>query len=154
MRTDTLLHLHTNSLQIEPHLLQHIDCYALIKFDQSQQQVFSSHIVVVKPLRLLARKRQDLLGTWSKIIHECISDAGARRLTFWKVDPTSAFLQLTSKPEEIEYCYKVSLDLFTAVLTAKPEVNYPQKGIAVVSASLVNNEFCESVGPDIGRISV
>jgi len=78
----------------------------MIKFDQSQQQVLSSHVVLVEPPRLLARKRQDLLGTWSKIIHECISDAGARRLTFWKVDPTSAFLQLTSKPEEIEYCYE------------------------------------------------
>src|SRR5271157_1255408 len=106
MRTDMLLHLDANPLQIEPHLLQHIDCYALIKFDQSEQQVFSSHVVVVEPLGLLARKHQDLLGTWSKIIHECISDAGARRLIFWKVDPTSAFLQLTSNPEEVEYCYE------------------------------------------------
>ena len=64
-----LLHFHANRLQIESHLLQHIDCYALSKFDQSKQQVFSSHVVVVEPLGLLARKRQDLLGTWSKIIH-------------------------------------------------------------------------------------
>src|SRR5271165_5300360 len=98
MRTDILLHLHANSLQIEPHLLQHIDCYALSKFDQSQQQVFSSHAVVVEPLGLRARKRQDLLDTWSKIIHDCISDAGPRRLTLLKVDPTSAFQHLTSKP--------------------------------------------------------
>jgi hypothetical protein len=34
-------------------------------------QVFSSHIVVFEPLGLLARKRQDLLATWSKIIHHC-----------------------------------------------------------------------------------
>ena len=71
-----LLDLHANPLQIEPHLLQHIDGYALSKFDQSEQQVFSSHVVVVEPLGLLARKRQDLLGTWSKIIHVCVSDAG------------------------------------------------------------------------------
>ena len=70
-----LLHLLANDLQIEPHLLQHIDCYAFSKFDQSEQQVFSSHVVVVEPLGLLARKRQDLLGTWSKIIHYCVSDA-------------------------------------------------------------------------------
>ena len=38
--------------------------------------VFSSHVVVVEPLGLLARKRQDLLGTWSKIIHSCVSGAG------------------------------------------------------------------------------
>jgi hypothetical protein len=87
------------------------------------------------------------LGTWSEIIHECISDAGARCLTFLKVDPTSALLQLTSKPEEIEYCYKVSLDLFTAVLAAKPEVNYPPKGIAVVNASLAKNEFLRKCWP-------
>ena len=76
MRTDMLLHLHANPLQIEPHPFQHIDCYALSKFDQSEQQVFSSHVVVVEPLGLLARKRQDLLATWSKIIHHCASDAG------------------------------------------------------------------------------
>jgi hypothetical protein len=35
-----LLHLYANSLQIEPHLLQHIDCDALSKFDQSEQQVW------------------------------------------------------------------------------------------------------------------
>jgi hypothetical protein len=43
---------------------------------------------------------------WSKIIHHCISDAGARRLTLLKVDPISATQHLTSKPEEIEYCYE------------------------------------------------
>jgi hypothetical protein len=56
--------------------LQHVNCYALSKFDQSEQQVFSSHVVVVEPLGLLARKRQDLLGSWSKIIHYCFSDTG------------------------------------------------------------------------------
>ena len=71
-----LLDLHANPLQIESHLLQHIDGYALSKFDQSEQQVFSSHVVVVKPLGLLARKRQDLLDAWSKIIHYCVSEAG------------------------------------------------------------------------------
>ena len=70
-----LLHLLANDLQIEPHFLQYIDCYALSKFDQSEQQVFRSHVVVVEPLGLLARKRQDLLGAWSKIIHYCVSDA-------------------------------------------------------------------------------
>jgi hypothetical protein len=57
--------------------VQHIDCYALSEFDQSEQQVFSSHVVVFEPLGLLARKRQELSGTWSKIIHHCVSEAGA-----------------------------------------------------------------------------
>ena len=52
-----LLHLLANDLQIEPHLLQHIDCYAFSKFDQSEQQVLRSHVVVVEPLGLLACKR-------------------------------------------------------------------------------------------------
>jgi len=66
MRADMLLHLHANSLQIEPHSLQHIDCYALSEFDQSKQQVFSSHVVVFEPLGLLSGKRQDLVGAWRK----------------------------------------------------------------------------------------
>jgi hypothetical protein len=57
MRTDMLLDLHANPLQIEPHLFQHIDSYALSKFDQSEQKVLSSHVVVVEPLGLLACKR-------------------------------------------------------------------------------------------------
>src|ERR1700736_4103682 len=97
-----LLHLHANSLQIEPHLLQHTDCYALSKFDQSEQQVFRPHVVVVEPLGLLARKRQDLLGARSKIIHHCVPLPGP--LTLLKVETTSAFKHLTSKPKEIEYC--------------------------------------------------
>ena len=64
-----LLHFHANHLQIEPHLLQHIDCYAFSKFDQAEQQVFCSDVVVAEPLGLLARKRQDLLGAWRKITH-------------------------------------------------------------------------------------
>src|SRR5271166_3571984 len=102
MRTDMLLDLYANPLQIEPHPLQHIDCYALSKFDQSEQQVFSSHVVVVEPLGLLARKRQDLLGAWSKIIHYCVSDAG-RRLSLLKVDTAPALQHLPSKVKKIEY---------------------------------------------------
>ena len=71
-----LLDLHANPLQIESHPLQYIDGYALSKFDQSEQQVFSSHIVVFEPLGLLVCKRQDLLGTWGKIIHYCVCAAG------------------------------------------------------------------------------
>jgi hypothetical protein len=90
-----LLHLHANRLQIESHPLQHIDCYALSKFDQAEQEVFSSHVVVVEPLGLLACKHQDLLGTWSKIIHHCVPLPGP--LTLLKVDTTSAFQHFNIK---------------------------------------------------------
>jgi hypothetical protein len=103
MRTDMLPHLHANALQIEPHLLQHIDCYALSKFDQSEQQVFRSHVGVVLPLGLLERKRHDLLGTWSKITHDCTFDAGARSLTLLKVDPASTLQDFNTNPKEIEH---------------------------------------------------
>src|SRR6266404_9890339 len=102
MGADMLLHFHANRLEIEPHILQHIDCYALSEFDQSEQQVFSSHVIVVEPLGLLACKRQDLLGAWRKITHHCVLLPGP--LTLLKVDTTSAFQYLTSKPKEIEYC--------------------------------------------------
>src|ERR1700738_5346469 len=109
MRTDMLLHLHANSLQIEPHSLQHIDCYALSKFDQAEQKVFRSDVVVVEPLGLLARKRQDLLGTRSKIIHHSVPLPGP--LTLLKVDTTSAFQHLTSKAKEIEWCDEYQLSV-------------------------------------------
>src|ERR1700716_3067138 len=103
MRIDMLLHLHANSLQIEPHLVQHIDCYALSEFDQSEQQVFRSHVVVFEPLGLLARKHQDVLSAWRKITHHCVFEA-APRLTLLKVDTTPALQHLPSKVKNIEYC--------------------------------------------------
>ena len=147
-----LLDLHANPLQIEPHFLQHIDCYAFSKFDQSEQQVFRSHVVVVEPLGLLGRKRQDLLGTRSKIIHHCVPLPGP--LTLLKVDTTSSFQHLTSKPKEIEYCNEYQSSLLRAGnLTAEPEVNYSPKGTAVVSASIANNESYGCADYGVGRIS-
>jgi hypothetical protein len=110
-----LLDLHANHLQIESHPLQHIDCYAFSKFDQAEQEVFSSHVVVVEPLSLLARKRQDLLGAWRKIIHYCVPLPGP--LTLLKVDTTSAFQHLTSKPKEIECCDKYQSSLLRSEIS-------------------------------------
>ena len=58
------------------------------KLDQSEQQVFRSHVVVVEPLSLLACKRQSLLGTRSKIIHYWASDATVRCVTMLKIGMT------------------------------------------------------------------
>jgi hypothetical protein len=44
------------------------------------------------------------LGTWSKIIHHCISRCRAGRLTLLKVDTTPALQHLPSKVKKIEYC--------------------------------------------------
>jgi hypothetical protein len=71
-----------------------------------------------------------------------------------KVDTTSAFQQLTSKPKEIEYCDEYQSSLLRAGnLTAEPEVNYSPKGSAVVSASIANNESYGCAGSGVGRIS-
>ena len=121
-----LLHLLANSLKIEPHFLQHTDCYAFSKFDQSKQQVFRSHVVVVEPLGLLARKRQDPLGTRSKIIHHCVPLPGP--LTLLKVDTTSSFQHLTSKPKEIECCDKYqSSVLRSEILPQSPKLTTHRK---------------------------
>src|SRR5262249_19678688 len=138
MRTDMLLHLHANPLQIESHLLQHIDGYALSNFDQAEQKVFRSHVVVAQPLSLLARKRQDLLGTWSKIIHQ--RDSEARPNLVETFDTTSALRHLPSKLQEIEYCYNIHRVLSKKNLIAGREVHCAPKGTAVVNTSLANNE--------------
>ena len=98
-----LLDLHANPLQIASHPLQHIDGYALSKFDQSEQEMFSSHVVVVKPLGLLARKRQDLLDAWSKLFI-IVFPKRARRLSLLKVHTTPGLQHLPSNPKKIEYC--------------------------------------------------
>jgi hypothetical protein len=58
---------------------------------------------VVEPLGLLARKRQDLLGTWSKIAHLLRFRRRARRLNWLKVDTTPALQHLPSKVKTIEH---------------------------------------------------
>ena len=76
-------------------------------------------------------------------------------LTLLKVDTTSAFQHLTSKPKEIEYCDEYQSSLLRAGnLTAEPEVNYSPKGTAVVSASIVNNVLYGCADYGVGRISL
>ena len=96
-----LLHLHANPLQIEPHLLQHVDGHSLSKFDQTEQEVFSSHVIVVEPLGLLASKRKDLLGARSKIIHHYVSDAGPATGVV-EFDTTPGLQTFTIKAKKID----------------------------------------------------
>jgi hypothetical protein len=119
---------HANRLQIESHLLQHNDCHSLSEFDQSEQKVFSSHVIVVEPLGLLARKRQDLLGAWRKITHHYVPLPSL--LTLLKVDTTSAFQYLTSKPKEIkeiEYCGEYQSSVLRGESPAEPKLTTLRK---------------------------
>src|SRR2546429_10028728 len=63
------LHLHADGLKIETHLLQDIHRHALAEFDESQKQMLSADVVVVKPVGFLASKRQNLLSPGCEIIH-------------------------------------------------------------------------------------
>jgi hypothetical protein len=92
------------------------------------------------------------LGTWSKIIHHCLPLPGP--LTLLKVDTTSAFRHLTSKPKEIEYCdeYQSSL-LRSEISPQSPQLTTHRKTPAVVSVSLANNESYGSAGSGVGRIN-
>jgi hypothetical protein len=85
----------------------------------------------------LACKRQDLLGTRSKIIHHLRAAAGL--LTLLKVDTTTAFQHLTSKPNKSDIAMNINRACFAGNLTAEPEVNYSPKGTAVVNASIDNS---------------
>src|SRR6478752_3941473 len=105
-----------------------------------------------EPLGLLARKHQDLLGTWSKIIHHSLPLPGP--LTLLKVDTTSAFRHLTSKPKEIEYCdeYQSSL-LRSEISPQSPTLTTHREASQFVSASIANSESCRCAGFGAGRIS-
>ena len=66
---DLFFDLKAHGLQIEPHLLEHIDGDPLAKVDQAQQQVLGAHETVVEPVGLLPRQCQHLLGTRGEIVH-------------------------------------------------------------------------------------
>jgi hypothetical protein len=66
-------------------------------YDQSEQQVFGSHVVVVEPLGLFTRKRQNLLGTWSKTIHCCVWRCRVRCSAWLKLDTAPALQTFTIK---------------------------------------------------------
>jgi hypothetical protein len=91
---------------------------------------------VVEPLGLFARKHQDLLGTWSKIIHDCAPDAGTLRTSLLKV--TSARQHLTSKLKEIEYCYEHRSSLLHGIFKAERERKHAPKDTDNVKALLVS----------------
>jgi hypothetical protein len=95
---------------------------------------------VVEPLGLLARERHDLLGTWSKFIHDRISDARASCLTSLKVDPgisTSTFNIKTRRNRILQLI--INRSLHGEFSPQGSEVNYLPKGTSVVSPSLPNN---------------
>ena len=74
---DLLLDLHADGLEVEPHLLQHVDGDALAELDQAEQKMLGADVVVVEAVGFLAGQRQDLLGAGGKIIHRLMASAAA-----------------------------------------------------------------------------
>jgi hypothetical protein len=72
--------LHSDSLEIEAHLLKDIDGDTLAQLDQPEKQMLRAHVIVVEAIGLLAGEGQDLLRAWCEVIHHvCLSDPRARR---------------------------------------------------------------------------
>src|SRR5437762_2196515 len=67
-RADLFLHFHAHSLEIETHLLQNVHRNSLPQFDEAQKQMLGAYVVMVKPVRFFASKRQNLLSPRCEII--------------------------------------------------------------------------------------
>ena len=67
--TDLLLDLHADRLEIESHLLKHIDGNALTQLDQTEKQMLGADVVVVETVGFLAGKRENLLRARCEVIH-------------------------------------------------------------------------------------
>ena len=70
---DLFFDLHADSLKVEAKFLQDINGHALAQFDETQEEMFGAHEVVVKPVSLFARQREHLLGSRGKIIHRFVA---------------------------------------------------------------------------------
>ena len=61
--------LHPDGFEIEIHGLKNVHSHALPKFNQSEQQMFRSHVIVIESVGLFPSQGQNLLRSGSKIIH-------------------------------------------------------------------------------------
>jgi hypothetical protein len=68
-----LLDLHADGFEVEPHLLEHVDCDPLSKLDQPQQQMLGADKVVVESIRFLTRQREHLLRPGREVVHGFIT---------------------------------------------------------------------------------
>ena len=66
---DLLLDFHADGLEIEAHLLEHVDGDALAQLDQAEQEMLGADVVVVEAVGFLAGERQHLLCARREVIH-------------------------------------------------------------------------------------
>ena len=66
---DFLFDLHADGFELEAHPFEDIDGHALAELDQTEQQVLGADIGVVESVRFLTSESEDLLSTWSEVVH-------------------------------------------------------------------------------------
>jgi hypothetical protein len=59
--SDLLFYGRAHRLQVETHLLQHVDSHPLTELDESEKQVLGAYVIVVKSVGLFPGERQHLL---------------------------------------------------------------------------------------------
>jgi hypothetical protein len=66
---DLFLDFHADGLQVQSHFLEHIDRDPLPEFDEAEEQMLGSHVVVVEAIGFFSCQGEDLLGARCKIVH-------------------------------------------------------------------------------------
>src|SRR5262245_34198617 len=66
---DLLFDFRADGVQVEAHFLEHVHRDPLAEFDEAEQQVFGADKVVIEPVSLFPRQRQDLFRARSKVAH-------------------------------------------------------------------------------------
>src|SRR5262245_49311142 len=66
---DLLFDFRADGVQVQAHLLEYVHGNPLAEFDEAEQQMFGADKVMIEPVSLFARQRQDLLRARSKVAH-------------------------------------------------------------------------------------
>ena len=69
-RAHELFDILSDSLQVNPVFLKHVDRYALAQFDKAEQKVFSAYEVVVETVSFLSGQSYDLHCAWREIVQK------------------------------------------------------------------------------------
>ena len=72
---------HADGLQVEAHLLKHVDGNALTELDEAKQEMFGADKVVIEAVGFFARQREHLLRAGREIVHGFIAHTLNNRCT-------------------------------------------------------------------------
>ena len=66
---DLFFYLHANGFEVETHFLEDIYGHALAEFDETEEEVLGTDIVMIKAIGLLSGECENLLGAWREVVH-------------------------------------------------------------------------------------